>query len=189
MTENRLFPFPDKDACATIYKKDPCYPKIPECDRKTVFENAWETGIREAKCFLDEIGPEGLSMYSVLVRQGYSVRAEDTDYVMGMTRYFCELYPADNSVVIYRKSVQLWADEQGLSYGLAKNIILAHEYFHHLEVRKIGWVSRQYLVPMLKIGRLSIGKTGIAALSEVAANAFANEYYRRCVELNITDFD
>ena len=34
-------------------------------------------------------------------------------------------------------------------------------------------VSRRYQVPILKIGAWELGKTGIPALSEIGANAFA----------------
>ena len=38
--------------------------------------------------------------------------------------------------------------------------------------------SRRYQVPILKIGSLKIGRTGVPSLSEIGANAFANVCYR-----------
>lgn len=34
----------------------------------------------------------------------------------------------------------------------AQNVILSHEYFHFLEWTKLGLTSREYQVPMLKLG-------------------------------------
>ena len=96
---------------------------------------------------------------------------------MGNIRYFCEYFSEKNQIIIYSKGIDLWASSNGLEHAQARNIILAHEFFHHLEAKQLGWISKRCLVPMLKIGSLTLGKTGIAALSEVAANAFANTYY------------
>lgn len=183
--ENIIFPFPDRESCIKIYKDDPCYSKIPVDERDTVFNKAWDTGIAEARAFLEKHEMRPLSMEEVLRENGYRIETQDTDYVIGKSRFFCELYPSKHLVVIYKQSVQLWADSQGMEYDKAKNIILAHEFFHHFEANKIGWVSKQCQVPMLVLGELRIGKTGIASLSEVAANAFANEFYRYCVETEI----
>lgn len=122
-------------------------------------------------------------MESILCAQGYCIQIQDIDYVMGNTRYFCDMFPKRKKINIYKQSICKWADSHNISYEYAKNIILAHEYFHSIESEKNGWVSKQYLVPMLIIGKLRIGKTGITALSEVAANAFAYEYYCHCEEL------
>ena len=46
----------------------------------------------------------------------------------------------------------------------AQNVILSHEYFHFLEWTKLGLTSREYQVPMLKLGPLKLGKTGVRAL-------------------------
>ena len=69
--------------------------------------------------------------------------------------------------------MKLWCENNGFSYDEGLNIILCHEYFHYLEQNKIGMVSRRYQVPILKIGAWELGKTGIPALSEIGANAFA----------------
>ena len=67
-------------------------------------------------------------------------------------------------------------------YDMAVNLILSHEYYHYLEMNEIGLASRDYLVPMVQIGPLKLGKTGIRALSEVGAHAFARKYYELVTE-------
>ena len=172
------FPFPDREASKRILRADPCFGKIPADQVDGVFEKAWQTGEAEAARFLaQQEDPASFSMLQVLEKKHFRIEVKDVDYVMGNIRYFCEYMSEQNIVLIYRKSVELWAEKNGLSYETARDLILAHEYFHYLEWHEIGRTSKQYLVPMLKIGKLSLGKTGIAALSEIGANAFANSCY------------
>lgn len=59
----------------------------------------------------------------------------------------------------------------------AQNVILSHEYFHFLEWTKLGLTSREYQVPMLKLGPLKLGKTVCAHFRRSGAHAFARTYY------------
>lgn len=172
------FPFPDREASKSILKADPCFGKIPADQVDAVFERAWATGQREAEVFLSQLeDTASLSMLSLLEKKNFRITVKDIDYVMGNIRYFCEYMSEENIVIIYRKSVELWAEKNQFSYEMACDLILAHEYFHYLEWHEIGRTSKQYLVPMVKIGKLTLGKTGISALSEIGANAFANSCY------------
>lgn len=172
-----FFPFPNKEASFSILERDACYGKIPEKDVHRAFEDAWNTGETEAERFLSSEMACPARMMDRLTAEGFKIEKYDEDYISGNHRYFCEYVSERNLIRIYEKSVLLWAVSNKLPYDDALNLILAHEYFHYLEWHKIGLVSRHFQVPMLKIGSLSVGKTGIAALSEIAANAFANTYY------------
>ena len=97
--------------------------------------------------------------------------------MLGDRRYFCEYFSEKKLIKIYRKSMELWCGENGYDYEDGCNLILCHEYFHHLEWHEIGMTSRRHQVPMIKIGRFHLGKTGIPAQSEIAANAFAQECF------------
>lgn len=90
----------------------------------------------------------------------------------GHTRYFADILPKTGKVCVYLKSIALWAKEQGCSCDLAMNLILMHAYFHYWEYKQPVPAARLYTIPMLQAGPFKIGKTGIAALSEIAANAF-----------------
>lgn len=161
-----------------ILKNDPCYGKIPADRVEAVFEDAWATGAEEAQKFISQYCLEAdYDMMEILRTLGFEIIRQDIDYVMGNIRYFCEYFPEKSQIYVYSKGIGLWAASNGLEPEQARNIILAHEFFHYLEAKELGWISKRCLVPMLKIGRFTMGKTGIAALSEVAANAFANEYY------------
>lgn len=174
----KIFPFPDKESSMDILKNDPCYAKIPEDRVEDVFEDAWLTGIEEAQKFISSYCLDlDFDMMKILGKLGFEIIQQDIDYVMGNIRYFCEYFPEKNQIYVYNKGIDLWAASNDLESEHSRNIILAHEFFHYLEAKKLGWISKRCLVPMLKIGKFSFGKTGIAALSEVAANSFANEYY------------
>jgi len=176
------FPFPDKTSSMALLQRDPCCKKIAPNDVDAVFERAWDTGVREAQNFIKEHFTDiGRSMADVLRELGIALEIQDKDCVVGDIRYFCEYLSEKNTVCLYKKAVMLWAEAQELPYETAKDIILAHEHFHYIESHKIGWVSKQHQVPMVTFGKFFFGKTGIPALSEVAANAFANEVYRAIV--------
>ena len=179
------FPFPNRDASKRILFADPCFGKIPADQVDRVFEKAWQTGEAEAERFLAQLeNLESFSMLSLLEKKKFRIEVKDVDYVMGNIRYFCEYMSQENIVLIYQKSVELWAQKNNLSYETARDLILAHEYFHYLEWHEIGRTSKQCLVPMVKIGPLSLGKTGISALSEIGANAFANSCYTAFIRQN-----
>ena len=80
-------------------------------------------------------------------------------------------------ISLYTRSIALWAEENKLDDETARNLILSHEYFHFLECNGLGLTSRLYQVPILIIGPLKIGRTGIRALSEIGAHAFAHTYH------------
>ena len=174
--DTAFFPFPDRDACRNILSDDPCYPKIPESQREAIFEDAWAFGMQAADEMWDSC-PHDAGMRTLLKSNGLKLERRNIDYVVGNTRYFCDYVSGEGIITIYRKSVALWAESNGLSYEDSEELILAHEMFHYLESHRFGLASRRFLVPMLQIGKLRIGKTGIPALSEIAANAFANRWY------------
>lgn len=174
--ESKLFPFPNRDDSRQILENDPCYGKIPQENTGKIFDEAWEFGRNQGLLFSKNNNAD-IDMVSFLRANGFSVIEHDVDYVSGNIRYFCEYVSEKNIVEIYRKSIILWSENNKMTYQDSLDIILAHEYFHYLEWHVLGRVSKHYLVPMLKLGRLCIGKTGISALSEIAANAFANTVY------------
>ena len=101
----------------------------------------------------------------------------DKDYISGNQRYFSDYISGQSRIHLYLGAIRLWAQENGMTLETAQNVILSHEYFHFLEWTKLGLTSREYQVPMLKLGPLKLGKTGVRALSEIGAHAFARTYY------------
>lgn len=182
MTEYR-FPFPGRELADKELTYDPCYSKIPEEDRAMIVERAWKHGENAAeKVFAEEQGQS--DFYTIARKNGLKIMEKTIDYVVGKQRYFSDYLSGKDTITLYTLSVKKWADSNELSYEQAVNLILSHEYYHFLEVKRIGLASREYQVPMLCLGPLKLGKTGIRALSEVGAHAFARRYHELLKEVS-----
>lgn len=180
MSEFR-FPFPGRELADRELTYDPCYEKIPEADRAIIVEKAWQKGCQAAEMVFDRENGN-MDFIDIARKSGLSLIEKPIDYVVGKQRYFSDYISGQKVINLYSQSIQKWADQNELEYDQAVNLILSHEYYHYLEMNEIGLASRDYMVPMLVIGPLKLGKTGIRALSEVGAHAFARKYYELVTE-------
>ena len=171
-----IFPFPGRELAEQELSYDLCYRKIPEEDRGVIVERAWQKGCRAAREVYEKYGGS-TDFKKIIEDSGLTIIEKDVDYVTGGRRYFSDYISGQKTVTLYLGSVQMWADSNSLDLMTAENLILSHEYFHYLEMNGIGQVSKEYQVPMIKLGPLKIGRTGIHALSEIGAHAFARTYY------------
>lgn len=175
------FPFPGRELADKELTYDQCYSKIPEEDRAVIVEKAWQKGCRAAEeVFRREDG--STDFYAIVRKSGLKLIEKSIDYIVGNQRYFSDYISGQKLINLYGKSIQKWADQNELEYEQAVNLILSHEYYHYLEMNEIGPTSRDYLVPMIVIGPVKLGKTGIRALSEVGAHAFARRYFELAKE-------
>ena len=169
-------PFPNK---ALAYKEltyDPCYSKIPQQHRQSIVESAWQKGEQAARDVYEAFCGN-MDFREIAQNSGLVIEKKNRDYVVGNRRYFSDYISGKNLLILYLSSISLWAKSNALDLSTAINIIISHEYFHFLEWTKLGLTSRDYTVPMLLIGKLKLGKTGIRALSEIGAHAFAHTYF------------
>lgn len=172
-------PFPGRELAGKELSYDPCYAKIPEQDRERIVEAAWQKGATAAReLFQKEQGQQ--DFFEIASKNGLRCLRLDKDYIVGNQRYFSDYLSGKNVIHLYLRSIDLWAAENGLTRGQAEQVILSHEYYHFLEWNVLGLTSRDYFVPMLEFGPLRLGKTGIRALSEIGAHAFARTYYDLC---------
>lgn len=171
--DGTAMPFPGKEEALELLKRDYVVDRIPEDMHQKLIDEAWELGKKCGKIFLEDYpANDGVCFADVIQSVGLKLKRADVDYVSGHMRYFADIQPKTGIVYIYLKSVELWAKEHNCSYELAENVILMHEFFHYCEYRQGESASRTHLVPMITIGRIHIGKTGVASLSEIAANSF-----------------
>jgi hypothetical protein len=174
--EEFRFPFPGRELADKELTYDPCYGKIPEADRAPIIEKAWQKGCRAAEMVYAR--ENGSMDFDTIVRNsGLTLTEVPKDYIVGKQRYFSDYISGQKQVNLYTGSIRKWAEQNGLDYETAVNLILGHEYYHYLEVNEIGLASREYLVPMVVMGPIKLGKTGIRALSEVGAHAFVRKYF------------
>ena len=171
--DGTTMPFPGKEEALELLKRDYVVDRIPEDMHQKLIDEAWELGKKCGKIFLEDYpANDGVCFADVIQSVGLKLKRADVDYVSGHMRYFADIQPKAGIVYIYLKSVELWAKEHNCSYEFAENVILMHEFFHYCEYRQGESASRTHLVPMITIGRIHIGKTGVASLSEIAANSF-----------------
>ena len=174
--EEFRFPFPGRELADQELTYDPCYGKILEEDRVPIVEKAWQKGT-DAALTVFEREHGSFDFHTIARNSGLKLMEIPKDYIVGKQRYFSDYISGQNLINLYSGSIQKWAEQNELEYAVAVNLILSHEYYHYLEMNEIGLASRDYLVPMVTIGPLKLGKTGIRALSEVGAHAFARKYY------------
>lgn len=170
------FPFPDRNLSLQELRYDPCCNRISPDELPKLAESAWQKGQEAARSVWKQYQGEP-SFFKIAKQCGLSCRHVDVDNVVGNRRYFSDYLSGQNQITFYEKSIVLWARQNRLSQKQAENLILSHEFFHYLEWNQIGLTSRLYEVPLFQIGPLKIGKTGIRALSEIGAHAFARTYY------------
>lgn len=171
-----IFPFPDRDLALQELCYDTCCNRIDSSELPKLAERAWRKGSEAARSVWMQYGGEK-DFFKIIKQCELSCRRADTDYIVGNRRYFSDYISGQNQITLYLQSIALWAQENHLSQSQAENLILSHEFFHYLEWNKIGLTSKLYEVPLFRIGRLKIEKTGIRALSEIGAHAFARTYY------------
>ncbi|MDR0639252.1 MAG: hypothetical protein LBG27_10220 [Spirochaetaceae bacterium] len=169
-------PFPGFDLAGKELSYDYCYGKIPPEDRSRIVKMAWDRGTAAAADIFKKYDGEG-DFFIIAGRSGLSCEEVDKDYVMGNFRYFSDYLSGRKRIRLYIRSIALWAEQNKLDELTARNLILSHEYYHFLECTVLGLTSRLYQVPMLIAGPLKIGRTGIRALSEIGAHAFAHTYH------------
>ncbi|MBW9212766.1 MULTISPECIES: hypothetical protein [Terrabacteria group] len=168
-------PFPEKQDCFEELKRDYSYAKIPPSDYQKVIDCAWEQGEKAAKDIFEQYHH---GQFKVILNEYHlKIIEKDMDFVSGHNRYYSDYLSGKNEITLYTKSIALWAKENQLSMDEAINLILSHELYHYLEMNSIGKTSQLYTLPILQMGKLKIGKTGLAILSEIGAYAFTHTYF------------
>lgn len=169
------FPFPDRMNARNELTHDVLYRRISQSDREQICDDAWNIGVAAAQDLLTEY--PGFSIYEMAEKDGLKIVRERTDKVSAEFRFFSEYFPKKNSINMYLLSIRLFAKKNHLTDEEAEELILAHEYFHFLEEKRIGTVSGRYTIPRFSLGLIKIGKSGITALSEIGAHGFARTYW------------
>ena len=128
------YAYPTKEFALKMLTCDPCYEKIAHVEDSYLVDLAWETGRSAA----ERMKKEGCrTAEQLLLRSGLKVERQNKDQVIGQTRFFCEIYPDQKKICLYTKSVHLWAQQNDLTDQEATEYMLAHEYFHYLEVTEL----------------------------------------------------
>ena len=170
------FPFPTRELALKELSWDRYVMRIPEEDKKRIVDLAWSKGECAAHMVFEESNGQS-DFFQICKDAGMTIIKKDIDCVYGNQRYFSDYVSGTKEITLYEQSCALWAKQNQLDLHEAQNLILMHEFFHVLETTRLGLTSKEYTVPLFTIGPFKLGKTGIHALSEIAAHAFTNTYY------------
>lgn len=171
------FPFPSHELAFQELAADRLFERIPFADRQPIVDAAWAKGVRAAQAIFEET--KGNSNFIDICQQhGITVVHRDLDCVYGSQRYFSDFVSKQLVVTLYDRSCELWARQNQMSVSAAQNLILSHEFFHILEVTKLGLTADDYQVPTFKLGPLVLIRSGVQALSEIGAHGFAYTYFQ-----------
>jgi hypothetical protein len=111
---------------------------------------------------------------------GVPVETIDDDPMVGSLWRFAEYRQRPPRIVLYHRGLAL-VDRTAagplatrlLGQATVQDVFVAHELFHHIEVVRSGVpIARRYQPTLFRIGNWH-WRTGIAALAEIAAGAFA----------------
>jgi len=172
----RSYPFPDKESSREELKRDLLYERIPKEDLNLISDRAWETGAEAALQILMTYPDSSFS--EIAEAEGLKITYAVKDFIAGKVRYFSEYYSGRKEIILYTEAIKKWAKFNKVKDEEAYELILAHEFFHHLECNGLGLTSKQYMVPRIKIGNFKFGAAGIRALSEIGAHGFAYMVYK-----------
>jgi hypothetical protein len=122
----------------------------------------------------------GLSPRRIAGQLGIKVGTTDDDPLVGTIWRFAEYRPRPPKILLYERGLapikQALARVQAarlLSEATIEDVFIAHELYHHLEAtRSETPIARRHQVTLFRIGKWR-WRTGIAALAEIAAGAFA----------------
>jgi len=175
----------------SLLAQDALFPRIPERARSALVDAALDDGRARAEAIARELGTDP---WIIAGRLGVSIAHSDADASFGSVIVFAEYSAAPPRIALYRNAIELMNQRlahpllRGLEAGDCARIILAHELYHHLaHAGAQATLSRRYRVTQFQIGRWR-WSSGIAALEEIAAGAFAKallglKFHPRLLEL------
>lgn len=122
----------------------------------------------------------GLTPRQIAHELGVAVEASDDDPIVGSLWRFADYRQRPPRIVLFSRGLAplnrvLVGDvaERMLGRATLQDIFVSHELFHHAEaIRADPPIAQHYRPTLLRIGRWH-WRTGIAALAEIAAGAFA----------------
>src|SRR3954468_19969506 len=106
------------------------------------------------------------------------IETTDEDPMVGSIWRFAEYRPRPPRIMLYSRGIAplertLASSERLLGRATPRDVFVAHELYHHAEaIRSEVPIARRYQPTLFRIGSWR-WRTGVAALAEIAAGAFA----------------
>jgi len=161
-----------------MLKVDPHAWRLDRATQLAAVADALADGIAAARSLRDRFAD--LSPEQIACELGLPVETTDSDPMVGPIWRFAEYRPRPPRIVLYRRGLSplernLTGDRAVSLLGQAtpRDVFIAHELYHHIEAaRPEPPIARRYRPTLFRIGNWH-WRTGIAALAEIAAGAFA----------------
>jgi hypothetical protein len=157
---------------------DPHARRLDRPAQLVAVSDALADGATTAKNLRDRFA--GLAPRGIARELGVPVEATEDDPLVGSIWRFAEYRPRPPSIVLYNRGIA--ALEHAVCGALAtrllgpatpQDVFIAHELYHHAEaIRPDVPIARRHRPTLFRVGNWH-WRTGIAALAEIAAGAFA----------------
>jgi hypothetical protein len=137
----------------------------------------------------------GLTVQAIARELGVPIETSDDDPMVGSLWRFAEYRQRPARIVLYRRGLAPLdralvgaVAERLLGRATPPDVFVAHELYHHAEATRSDTpIARRYRPTVFRIGGWH-WRTGIAALSEIAAGAFAQSLLDLPCHPRVLDF-
>ena len=161
-----------------MLKADPHAWRLDRATQLAAVTDALADGVGAARTLRSRFA--NLSPEQIARELGLPVETTNSDPMVGPIWRFAEYRPRPARIVIYGRGLgplerSLTGNRAASLLGQAtpRDVFIAHELYHHIEaVRSEPPIARRYRPTLFRIGNWH-WRTGIAALAEIAAGAFA----------------
>jgi hypothetical protein len=161
-----------------MLESDPHARRLDHATQLAAVRDALADGTATAKTLRARF--PGAGAQTIAHELGVPIETVDDDPMVGSLWRFAEYRARPTRIVLYRRGIapldsvaKTPLAVRVLGPATPRDVFIAHELFHHAEaIRPDVPVARRYQATLFRIGGLS-WRTGLAALSEIAAGAFA----------------
>jgi hypothetical protein len=161
-----------------MLKDDPHAWRLDSATQLAAVRDALADGGATAKALRARFA--GLAPQRIAHALGVPIEGSDDDPIVGSLWRFAEYRQRPARILLYSRGLapldQVLVGalaERILGRATSQEVFVAHELFHHADaIRAAPPIARRYQPTLLRIGRWH-WRTGIAALAEIAAGAFA----------------
>jgi hypothetical protein len=176
-----------------MLKADPHARRLAQSARLAAVLDALADGAMTARNLRDRFG--GRSPREIALGLGLTVDATDDDPLVGSILRFAEYRLRPPGIRIYERGLAvLETAVRGcfakglLGSATLQDVFVAHELYHHAEAIGTGKpIARRHQATLFRIGSWH-WRTGIAALAEIAAGAFAQSLLDLPYHPRVLDF-
>ena len=156
-----------KELARSVY-----YEKMSNNFKEFAIERSKEIGFKTAEEIVDIYGTIRSVEELEVIIQSYEGQVYFDNNTVVPDR-LSEYYEEKGLIVCYNKQIERLQRDKQVELGHVSLLLLclAHELFHHIELKKIGKVSKQVKFPYKMFGFLNFHRE-IEAAREIAAHAF-----------------